>query len=437
MSAFGNTLIIGAGPAAIQVAVAVSRGWSDKIGMVNRKGGRTVRLKRELEQNGHKVSLKGQGEKYGHLTGEAKLHHFYEGYDCIEDIWQTIVLCTPSDSYKEIVHALKIDAMSQVKTIILLSPGIGSNLLVNSQLPSARDRMEVISLSNYFAATKFESAQFCVTSALTKALKKRIYIASSRADSSSVYDVQQLMGSLGVQCTVVGNAIEAESRNITTYVHPPFFINDFSLHEILGTEDAKKSMYKIYPEGPITQHSIRTMVLLWKEISALIDSLGAQPLNLLQFLNDDNYPVHEITLSREDIENFPDLPQIKQEYLLYIRYSAILIDPFSTPDENGKYFDFSSVPYKKAYQDENGKWVIPRIPYEDYKKCKLLYALAQKMNVDMPQTLKLLQLFEHRMQQFIEEKGRESVHPDMLSDTIQDEADAIFAEMGRRTCKTV
>ena len=33
-----------------------------------------------------------------------------------------------------------------------------------------------------------------------------------------------------------------------------------------------------------------------------------------------------------DIENFENLPAIHQEYLLYVRYTAILIDPFSNPD---------------------------------------------------------------------------------------------------------
>ncbi|MGT2596838.1 opine metallophore biosynthesis dehydrogenase [Staphylococcus aureus] len=29
-----------------------------------------------------------------------------------------------------------------------------------------------------------------------------------------------------------------------------------------------------------------------------------------------------------------------------------LIDPFSQPDENGHYFDFSAVPFKQVYKNE-------------------------------------------------------------------------------------
>ena len=154
-------------------------------------------------------------------------------------------------------------------------------------------------------------------------------------------------------------------------------MNEFSLNEIFGTEASSKYMYKLYPEGPITQHTIREMLALWKEISTLILLLQARPLNLLKFLNDDNYPVHEITLSRDDIEHFTEMSTIKQEYLLYIRYSSILIDPFSQPDEHGKYVDFSSFSYKQVNKNKEGKWVIPRVPYEDYKKIKLLYHLGK------------------------------------------------------------
>ncbi|MFC4769093.1 opine metallophore biosynthesis dehydrogenase [Effusibacillus consociatus] len=430
-SAFGNTLIIGAGPAAIQVAVNVSQGWCDNLGLLNRKGAHTNRLKKELKENHSILTSKVQGEKYSHLSGEARLTRFYEGFENVEDIWQTIILCTPSDSYTDIINSLRLDSLTEVKTILLISPDIGSNLLVNSRLKKSQGRIDVISFSNYYAATKFESGNPSILTCFTKAFKKRIYIASSEDNSTTVFDVKRFMESLGIQCTVLGNPIEAESRNITTYVHPPFFINQFSLDQIFSKEVSNKYMYKIYPEGPITQHSIRAMVSLWWEISGFIQNLGAKPINLLKFLNDDNYPVHENTLSREDIENFMELEQIKQEYLLYIRYSSLLIDPFSTPDANGKYFDFSAVPYKQVYQDPNGKWVVPRIPLEDYKKLKLIYGLAHKMNHPMPQTLALIELFEKKLNEFVQENGEDSFEPKIFTDTTQNDVDAIFDEMER------
>ncbi|XEC93089.1 opine metallophore biosynthesis dehydrogenase [Paenibacillus tarimensis] len=425
----GNTLIVGAGPAALQVAVHLSGGWCGRIGLLNRKGSHATRLAEELKTTGNRVSAVIQSERHRHLSGDALLSRFYEGFDELDDCWETIVICTPCDSYKEVIDALRPSRLQAVRTIVLLSPGIGSNLFVNSRLGMCKDRIDVVSLSAYYAATKFAPGEQSVTSCFTKAFKKRIYISSSHKNSRSVYHFKSFIESLGIHCVVLGQPIEAESRSITTYVHPPLFMNDFSLNEIFRREKSGKSMYKLYPEGPITQHSIRSMVRLWKEISELLRFFGAKPFNLLQFLNDDNYPVHEETLSRDDIEGFELFEPIKQEYLLYIRYTSILIDPFSTPDENGKYFDFSAVPYRQVYEDQNGMWVIPRIPFEDWKRLKLLYGLAEKADIRMPETSGLLRIFERRLQAFVDGLGVQRLNPDQLSDRTEDDVRAIWLEL--------
>lgn len=426
---FGNTLIVGAGPAGIHVAVDVSRGWCDRLGLLNRPGAHTDKIKQELSQTENKILLEARVEKFKHLAAEATVTRFYEGFQGIEDIWDTIFICTPSDSYTDLIDALQLSSLQAVKRIILLSPGIGSNLLVQSRLGDSNERIEVISFSTYYAATKFESATGSILTSSIKGLKRKVYVASSHTDSRFTYAVQTFFESIGVRCGVLRHPVEAESRSITTYVHPPFFLSEFSLNEIFAKSPSKKSMYKLYPEGPITQHAIRAMLNLWKEVSEFVRSFGAEPMNLLQFLNDDNYPVHEVTLSRDDIENFVEFDAVKQEYLLYIRYSSILIDPFSQPDANGNYFEFSRVPYKQVYQDKDGKWVIPRIPYEDYKRLKLFHGLAQKVNVSMPQTAELIALFEAKAQAFIAEKGRDNVHPDLLADKISAEVETIFREL--------
>ena len=43
----------------------------------------------------------------------------------------------------------------------------------------------------------------------------------------------------------------------------------------------------------------------------------------------ENYPIRDETMREVDIESFENLSAIHQEYLLYVRYTAILIDPFS------------------------------------------------------------------------------------------------------------
>ncbi len=95
---------------------------------------------------------------------------------------------------------------------------------------------------------------------------------------------------------------------------------------------------------------------LWCELSELLRRMGAEPLNLLRFLNDDNYPVHETMLPRAAIDGFAEAGAERQEYLLFVRYAALLVDPFSPADEQGRHFDFSAVPFRRVSRDEDGLW---------------------------------------------------------------------------------
>ncbi|MBH5316433.1 opine metallophore biosynthesis dehydrogenase [Paenibacillus sp. GSMTC-2017] len=431
LALFENVLIIGAGPAAIHVAVDISNGWCNQVGIANRIGSHSERIKQELERCSGLISTVVQVESKSHLSGTAQLSQFYEGFEHIDNVWQTIIVCTPCDTYLNVVKELKLKELTKVKRIILLSPGIGSNLLVQSVVNKSNDAIEIISLSTYYAATRFDPQGTTLLTSIVKGLKRKVVVGSNQSSSHTLNNLKVFIESLGITCEIAAHPIEAESRSITAYVHPPFFINDFSLHEIFSKQRSTKYMYKLYPEGPITQYVIKEMLLLWKETSAFIQKLHAQPLNLLKFLNDDNYPVHETTLSREDIESFVDMDETKQQYLLYIRYSSILIDPFSKPDEKGKYTDFSAFPYVQVSQDKEGKWIIPRVPYEDYKKLKLMYGLAQRFDVAMPQTCKLIDRFEQKLSSFVEEKGSHTFRLEMITDTTADEVNAIVDELSK------
>lgn len=399
---FGNVLIIGAGPAGINIAVNI-KPFTNKLGLFNRKSGHGISLKTELENRNNIIKSLMKNKDDSKVCNEAKIDFFYDDYKEIDDIWDTIVLSIPSDSYLNLLEKLKLKDRKKLKTIILVSPSIGSNLNINKKILDYENDIEVISFSNYYGATKFDNDGKDITIAFTRALKKKIYVGSNKVTEGKSNVIRDFINSLHIECEVLKSPLEAEIRNITTYVHPPFFLNAVSLSQILGKDKLPKYMYKIYPEGPINRRAIKNMVLLWKEISTVVRTLNKEPINLLKFLNDDNYPVHNETLSRYEIENFSKFDQIKQEYLLYIRYSAILIDPFSEPNEKGRYFDFSAVPYKKIYKDNEGKWVMPRIPLEDYKRLKDIYILGKEIEVDMPITLSLIKVFENNMAEFINE----------------------------------
>lgn len=393
-----HSLIIGAGPTAVQTAVLAGKVWKGDISIACRDSIGSRQLKRYLYEHHHTLKVEG---KDGHsLSGKVTISHFYEGFHQVEDRYSTIILCTPSDSYEEILNALEVQKRKRVKTVILLSPGLGANQRISNLVND--ENMEVISLSNYYAATKFKEDS-CI--AFTKSVKKRIY-AASNTEGPGLDKVRLLLEYANIDVVVKNHPIEAECRNITTYVHPPFFINDFSLNETLSDTKSLKSLYKLYPEGPVTPLAISEMVKLWKELSILVERLGGEPINLLQFLHDDNYPVKEEALSRSDIEGFSGFETTKQEYLLYIRYASLLIDPFSVPDENGRYFEFSRVPYPQVSHRESGEWVMPRIPMEDYLKLMDIRSLGHESGTNMPLTNHFIQRFEQRVTDWQSQTGR-------------------------------
>ena len=123
-------------------------------------------------------------------------------------------------------------------------------------------------------------------------------------------------------------------------------------------------------------------------------------LNLLHFMVTENYPLRTETIDSYAIENFEVLPEIYQEYLLYVRYTAILIDPFSQPNKHGEYYDFSAVPFQSVYQDTEQIYQIPRMPAEDYYRTKLIQGFGVMLQIATPMIDTLLQRYEQRLLTF-------------------------------------
>ena len=160
-----------------------------------------------------------------------------------------------------------------------------------------------------------------------RGLRKGLYRLYA-GHSDLVDKLSRLYKELNIELGVMRTPLEAEARNISLYVHPALFMNDFSLSAIFDESGSRKYVYKLFPEGPITQVLIRSMLSQWKEMMNILNQLGMKGINLSQFMTDDNYPVRNESLSRQDIDSFDQLQAIHQEYLLYIRYASLLIDPF-------------------------------------------------------------------------------------------------------------
>ncbi|WP_423394058.1 opine metallophore biosynthesis dehydrogenase [Burkholderia sp. LMG 21824] len=426
-----NFLLVGLGAVAIQFAFDLRSVTAGKLGFMNRAGARS-RLIRDSIAAGQALSLDGRGRALSE-TVSMPIGYFHDSGDDIDDQWNTLVLCTPADCYVDVIKALPWDRLTQVRSIVLMSPFLGAALLVEAALPANR-QFAVVSLSSYFGDTKILDADRPLA-ATTKAFKRRIFIAANR-ECPTLDIVHRSVARHGIDVVNMRSPLEAEARSITTYVHSPLVLCPSSLEHVLFSTGPDRYIYKLHPEGPITPQVMRSMVRLWKEISALLERMGALPVNLLKFLNDDNYSVHDVMLERDAIERFPEFDEMRQEYLLFVRYSALLVDPFSQPDQHGRYFDFSAVPFRRAYLDDEDRWQVPRVPLEDHRKLSLIYHLGQRFNLAMPQTFALLSNFEAAIQRFITEKGVDHCHSTILHDTTQTQSTALYRQWSTTCGKT-
>lgn len=395
-----RVLILGTGPAAVQIAVNLKNNLECSLGIAGRVSARSSKFFSELEETNNKLSVDVQNKQHASMSGECIVDFVYTGYETVEGDWDTIIVSVTNNAYTSVLGQLDMELMQKVQCIILVSPTIGSNTLVRNFVKPMGCIAEVISLSTYYAATKGSAGRNSAVEVLTKAVKKKLYVGSSKCNSDVCNQLSDLLHSLGIAVEIMRNPYEAESRNISIYVHTPIFINKFALDYIFGEAAPMKYAYKFYPEGPITQFVIHNLLEQWKEITNILNAFGVESFNLLKFMNDDNYPVRPQSLSRDDIENFNSFETVRQEYLLYIRYASLLIDPFSTPDGNGRYFDFSAVPIQKVHQNQEGFWCVPRIPNEDYYRLKILQGVASNLRLPSKTIDWMIESYEQKLEQF-------------------------------------
>lgn len=396
MSDFKRTLVLGTGPSSIQIIVNLKRQFGCHVGIAGRKSARSKKFFNALEKSNNRICAKVQNQN--NVAGECYINEVFIGYETIKEEWDTIIFSVTTDSYLEVLKQINCEVIKKVKSVILVSPTLGSNSLISNYFRRFNKYAEIISFSTYYGDTRWQN-NLQPNIVLTTAIKKKLYIGSTRYNSNNVVKLCEMFHELGINVEIMKSPIEAESRNISLYVHPPLLMNDFSLNVIFGDSKTIKYVYKIYPEGPITQYIIRDMLAQWKEIMCILEKLNIQKINLLKFMLDDNYPIRVESLSHNDILNFTNLETIHQEYLLYIRYTSLLIDPFSKPDKNGKYFDFSAVPFRKVFVNNQGYLEIPRMPKEDYYRIKIIQGIAKKFKVDCPTINKFVSIYEEKIKE--------------------------------------
>ncbi|SFD80383.1 hypothetical protein SAMN05216378_1496 [Paenibacillus catalpae] len=397
MSDFNRVLVLGTGPVSIQIAVLLKTYLKSCVGIAGRESVRSAPFFEALNENDHWINVVVQNDKHRRLEGRCQLEQVFHGYAAVTGEWDTVILAVTTDAYIQVLRQIDVQVLKQARCMMLISPTLGSNSMVRHYLKGIQSDAEVISLSTYLGDTRWIHERPS-NQVKTTGVKKVIYAGSSRLPSANVGKLRELYANLGMALKVMDSPIEAESRNISLYVHPPLFMNDYSLRVVFKEEEAKKYVYKLYPEGPITVQLIRDMRSYWKEISIMLEKMKLSTVNLLKFMTDDNYPVRPESLSRHDIDHFTGFGPIHQEYLLYVRYASLLIDPFSQPDQEGRYFDFSAVPIRQIYVNKEGYWDIPRMPKEDYYRIKIIQGMARITGSSTPTLDKFIATYESKIE---------------------------------------
>ncbi|KZE49002.1 hypothetical protein AV540_15585 [Brevibacillus parabrevis] len=398
MNVLQRVLLLGTGPVAVQLAVLLKNEWNCQVGIVGRKSVRSASFFSAVKESGQRLIVHVQNEQHRRLAGECVLDYLFCGYQTVYGEWDTIVLSVTADAYIEVLQQLDEPILQQVRRVVLISPTFGSGGLVRQYLQERQSEAEVISFSTYLGDTRWLNGDPS-HEVVTTGVKKKVFIGSTNLLSASVKILRELYERMGIVLEAKDSPLEAETRNISLYVHPPLFMNEFSLRVIFGEEQVPKYVYKMFPEGPITQHVIFDMLGLWQEITNVVEKLGMKGVNLLQFMTDDNYPVRLESLSRRDIENFPFFEPIRQAYLLYIRYTSLLVDPYSEPDQYGRYFDFSAVPIRTMFVNSEGSWDMPRMPKEDYYRIKMIRGIAAYVGAPCPTMDKLIATYEKKLEE--------------------------------------
>ncbi|TDL32727.1 DUF2338 family protein [Jeotgalibacillus sp. S-D1] len=430
MSDFKRILLVGTGPASVQLALNMKKNRNCYIGMAGRRSVRSEDFFSSLIENDHLIRVSVQNEKHRSMEGETSVDQVFYGYETIQGKWDTIILAVTTDAYVEVMKKIANKVLQQVSCIVLISPTFGSNSLIRNYMKPINSNTEIISFSTYLGDTRWMHGS-PAHHVLTTAVKKKVSIGTTHFPSKSVDFLRERYEQFGLSLEVMNSPIEAETRNSSLYVHPALFMNDFSLNAIFDGAEAKKYVYKLYPEGPITQYLMRDMLAQWKELMNVLKKLDIKSINLLQFMVDDNYPIRKESLSRHDIENFEQFDKIHQEYLLYIRYTSLLIDPFSEPDPNGRYFDFSAVPIRKIFVNREGELDIPRMPKEDYYRLKIIQGIAKHLKSDCPTIDKLIRAYESKINEAAKSHKNEKLSNAFAVQSFEEDLNMICSELGR------
>ncbi len=363
-----HSAIVGLGPVALATARLLERNGKDYSFLARRNDGAEARQSR-LEKEG--IPFRSLPTRPELATWDGRVKGQVRFLDRSESVnAKLLFLAVPHTAYEEVLSTLDLDCY---EAIVLLNPCLGNSSRVQGMVGPDR----VLSLANFWGAAKCQD-----DGVILKAVKKRVAVGSS--NGALLNEVCRLLDTVGLGTAPCNSCVEAELRNITLYVHPVLCLAPLSLRCAFGLDSSPKYLYKLFPEGPVERRRTELYARYAQEVMAIGSALGARPFNLLAFLHRDNYQVPVCFLEPQEVDQYPELDSRRRGDLLYARYSGLLIDSLSEPDEKGRYFDFSAVPIEGVRFDSEGTPLVPRLIGESLFQVLTLRRLAAELSLEAP-----------------------------------------------------
>ena len=266
-------LIVGSRPVAIQLAQICNGLRHDKIDMVSRvKTSTQSRSVYNAYQRDGYFKVTTQNDLHLQLSGQFSIGHFYTKIQDVTQQYDTIIMACTADAYRPMLQQLTMSTLQHARRIILMSPTLGSHMIVEQLMSTLKPDIEVISFSTYLGDTRIVDGNqpHCV---LTTGVKTMLFVGSNQESSTTLSELKKLFAQLNIDLVIMDTPLQAEIHNSSLYVHAPLFMNDFSLQTIFEGSEIPVYIYKMFPEGPITMKLIREMRMMWQEMMSLLQQL--------------------------------------------------------------------------------------------------------------------------------------------------------------------
>ena len=89
------------------------------------------------------------------FSGKFTVRHFFKDVKDITQYYDVVILACTADAYRPILQQLSKSTLKRIKQIILVSPTLGSHMLVKQILTDVHCEGEVISFSTYLGDTRY------------------------------------------------------------------------------------------------------------------------------------------------------------------------------------------------------------------------------------------------------------------------------------------